>query len=333
MNGYIFRAITKADIPAMTNLLLSRQTLEAKTFPFLKNHCLNVNYITDKLERLFGNKVIGIGAFSHQELVGFLIGELKIDSLRGRHVWIPYEGIAIRENQSPELIRFLYTETSVMWLKQGFFMHYAVIPLGFQSYFEALQRLSFFIQQVHGVMSLEEYLPFEEVSDAEIRIAAKEDREKMGRLSGIIQSYQNSAPTFELALPEIAEDIKSGYENIVDDADVTVLIAEKNSKELGFQIYEPAAQSLMWPDGAAELSVAGTYPCQMGRRVGKKIMNEGCRIIRERGYRHIIADWRISNLASSTFWPKCGFHPIAYRMVRIIDSNWAWANISPSGNP
>lgn len=328
MNGYTVRAITEADIPIIANLLISRQNLESKTFPFLKNHCLNIAYIIDMLESLFNRRVIGIGAFLHRELVGYLIGELKIDTLRGRHVWIPYEGMAIREDQSPELIRALYAEISAMWLNQGFFMHYAVIPLGRQCYFESLQRLSFFIQQVHGVMDLEEYLPFKQASDAEIRIADKADREKMGRLSGIIQSYQSSAPTFELALPEFVADIKSGYESIMDDADAMVLIAEKGGKELGFQIYEVAAQRLMWPDGGVELNVAGTYPCQMGHGVGKKLMNEGCRIMNERGYRHIIADWRVANLASSTFWPKCGFIPIAYRMVRSIDSNWAWAHFS-----
>ena len=42
----------------------------------------------------------------------------------------------------------------------------------------------------------------------------------------------------------------------------------------------------------------------------------------------MITDWRITNLASSTFWPKCGFKPVAYRMVRYINSNIAWANFN-----
>jgi ribosomal protein S18 acetylase RimI-like enzyme len=66
----------------------------------------------------------------------------------------------------------------------------------------------------------------------------------------------------------------------------------------------------------------------MGSGVGKKLMNEGCRVIKEKGYGSITTDWRITNLASSTFWPKCGFKPVAYRMIRFIDTNYAWANFN-----
>ncbi len=324
-----FRLITIADVSAMADLLIYRQNFESKVFPFLKNSCLNVKYITDMFEQLFVNsKAIGIGAFVNDELVGYIMGEIKIDTSRGRHVWVPYEGIAIRMDQSSELIRNLYTKVSVVWLEQGCFSHYTLIPLGNQVYYEAFQRLSFFIQQVHGVMNLEDYKPFENASDAEIRFANKMDSEIMGNMSSIIFSYQNSAPTFEPALPEVVMNIKAGYKRTVEDNDATILIAVKDMKELGFQAYWPITSDLMAPDDGVELSIAGTYYSHMRSGVGKKLMNEGYRIMKEKGYNNMIADWRITNLTSSTFWPKCGFKPVAYRMVRCIDSNLAWANFN-----
>lgn len=326
-----FRAITIADIPAMADLLILRQILESGTFPFLQNSCLNTNHGIDVLEKLFINStVIGTGAFVEDELVGYILGEIRVDPSRGRHIWVPYEGIAVKANQSPELIRMLYAKVSVEWLNHGCFMHYAMVPLGNKAYFEAFQCLSFYIQQVHGVMNLEEYRPFTQVSDAKVRIAGIADREKMGRLSGIIHSYQNAAPVFEPMLPEVAADIKAGYESTVEDNDLTILLAEKDGEELGFQIYEAASSGLMLPDGGVELSVAGTYPCRMGSGVGKKLMNEGCALMSAREVRHMITDWRITNLASSTFWPKCGFKPVSYRMVRYIDSSWT---LEGSDNP
>ncbi len=324
-----FKPISIDDIPAMADLLIHRQNFEGEVFPFLKNSCLNVKYATDRLGKLFvNNKVTGIGAFTNNELVGYIIGEIKIDTLRGRHVWVPYEGIAIRMDQSSELIRNLYAKVSVAWLEQGCFMHYTIIPLGNQMYYDAYQRLSFFIQQVHGVMNMEDYNPFENVSDAEIRVANKMDSEMMGKMSSIIQSYHNSAPTFEPALPEVVLDMKAAYKSIVEENDEMFLIAIKDMKELGFQEYCPITSDLMTPDNGVELGVAGTYYSQMGRGVGKKLMNEGCRIMKEKGYNSMITDWRITNLASSTFWPKCGFKPVAYRMVRYINSNIAWANFN-----
>lgn len=318
-----FREITVSDIPIMADLLLSRQRLECDTFPFLQNSCLNEKYVTDVLEKLFmSSNLVGVGAFMDGELIGYIMGEITVDLLRGKHVWVPYEGMAVRTDQSSELIRMLYARVSAAWLEQDCFMHYAMVPLGNQAYFEAYLRLSFFLQQVHGVLNLEAYHAFPQVSDAEIRIADKGDREKMGRLSSIIQSYHNSAPVFELALPEVMADIKEGYESTVDNSDMTVLLAEKDGEELGFQIFEAATPSLMSPDDGVELSVAGTYARQMGTGIGKKLMNEGCTLMRGRGAGHIITDWRTTNLASSTFWTKCGFKPVAYRMVRTIDSNF-----------
>lgn len=329
MTKYEFRPITIRDIPAMADLLICRQNLESKVFPFLKNSCLNVKYITDKLEELFVNsKVIGIGAFANNELVGYIMGEIKIDERRGRHAWVPYEGIAIRTDQSSELIRYLYAKVSVLWLEQGCFSHYTLIPLGNQVYYEAFLRLSFSIEQVHGVMNMEEYKPFENVADVDIRLANKMDSEVMGKMSSIISEFQNAAPAFIPALPEIVASIKEGFKSSVEEDDVIILIAEKDMKELGFQEYEVITPDLMTPDDGIELCTAGTYYSQMGSGIGKKLMNEGCKIIKEKGYGSITIDWRITNLSSSTFWPKCGFKPVAYRMARFIDSNYAWANFN-----
>ncbi|MCM1991403.1 GNAT family N-acetyltransferase [Oceanirhabdus seepicola] len=334
MKKYEFRSITIDDMSAMTNLLMQRQKNESKVFPFLNNSCLNAKYITDMFEELFVNsEVIGMGAFLNDELVGYIMGEISIHNLRGKHVWVPYEGIAIKMEQSPELIRNLYAKVSVKWLEQGCFSHYTMIPLGNQEYYEAFQGLSFFIEQVHGVMNMKDYKSFENVSDAEIRLANKMDSAIMGNMSSIIHSYQNSAPAFIPPFPdEVVARINSGYKSLVEEDDSLVLIAEKDKKELGFQVYEPITPDLMAPDDGVELSIAGTYYSQMGSGVGKKLMNEAYRIIKEKKHNYMLADWRIANLTSSTFWPKCGFKSVSYRMVRHIDHNVTWANFTNPSN-
>lgn len=324
-----FKSITINDVPAMVNLLIYRQNLESDAFPYLKNSCLNKKYITDLFNKSFEDKkIIGIGAFDNDGLIGYIIGEIKIDTdyLRGRHIWVPYEGIAIRKDQSSELIRNLYAKASVIWLEQGCFSHYALVPLGSQAYYEAFLRLSFCIEQVHGIMSMEDYEPFANVADIDIRLANKMDSEVMGKMSSIISSYQNSEPMFQPISPELAVKIKEGYEKSVFDNETTIFIAEKDKKEFGFQEYEAATPNLMIPDDGVELNIAGVYSSQMNSGIGKKLMNESYKVMKDRGYNSIITDWRITNLASSTFWPKCGFKPIAYRMVRRIDKNILWAN-------
>jgi hypothetical protein len=329
MNNYEFKSITINDIPVMTDLLIGRQNLESKVFPFLKNSCLNVKYITERLEELFNDsKVIGMGAFINDELVGYIMGEIKFNNRIGRAAWVPYDGIAIREDQSSELIRHLYAKASVLWLEQGCFSHYTLVPIANTVYYEAFLKLSFAIEQVHAVMNIEEYKPFENAADVDIRLTNKMDSEVLGKMSSIISTFQNSAPVFIPALPEVLANIKRAFKGLVEEEDVIVLIAEKDKKDLGFQEYEMITPNLMTPDDGIELCTAGTYSSQMGSGVGKKLMNEGCRVIKEKGYGNITIDWRITNLASSTFWPKCGFKPVAYKMIRFIDTNYAWANFS-----
>jgi hypothetical protein len=329
MNNYEFRSITINDIPGMADLQIARQNLESRVFPFLKNSCLNVKYIRDRLGELFDeSKVIGIGAFVKDELAGYIMGDIRINNRIGRAAWVPYEGIAIREDQSSELIRYLYAKVSVLWLEQGCFSHYTLVPIANTVYYEAFLKLSFAIEQVHAVMNIEEYKPFKNVADVDIRLANKMDSEVLGKMSSIISTFQNSPPVFIPALPEVLANIKRAFKGLVEEVDVIVLIAEKDKKELGFQEYEMIAPSLMAPDDGIELCTAGTYYSQMGSGIGKKLMNEGCRVIKEKGYGSITTDWRITNLASSTFWPKCGFKPVAYRMVRFIDTNYAWANFN-----
>ena len=328
MTSYGFKPIANSEIPKMTDLLIGRQELESEVFPILKNSCLNAKYIMDKLERLFAeSKIIGIGAFVNDELVGYLMGEIVISNRAGRYAMVPYEGVAIRGDQSSELIRSLYTKVSALWLEQGCFDHSIFVPIANQVYYEAFLHLSFAIEQVHAVMNIEEYKPFEIAADVDIRLANKMDSEALGKMSSIISQYQNSAPVFIPSLPEVVTRIKEGFKGLVEGDDI-VLIAEKDGEEIGFQDYEAATPNLMRPDDAIELCVAGTYASKMGSGVGKQLMNQGCRIIKEKGFSSIITDWRITNLASSTFWPKCGFKPVAYRMARYIDRNYAWANFN-----
>lgn len=324
-----FRPITTDDIAAMAALLLDRQRLECQTYPYLNNSCLQTEYIIDRLQRLFANvRVVGIGAFSKRHLVGYLIGSIRIDTRNGRFVAIPYEGVAVRADVSAELIRYLYAQTAGLWLEHGCFCHSGIVPIGHHTYFDAFLRLSFGIEQVYAVLSLDDYEPFDNLPEASVRLATLDDKAVMGEMSGIISRHQNGAPAFIPTYPEVLTSIREGFEQSLEDEDVTVYLVEKDGRPIGFQMYEALTPSLMTPDDGTELCVAGVHQAYMGRGFGKLLMNEACRKLREKGYGHILTDWRITNLASSNFWPRCGFQPVAYRMTRYIDPNYAWANIS-----
>ena len=329
MKNYQFRTITDQDIPSMAAILMGRQERESQHFPFLKNSFLQLEQVGKQLQNLLTNgNAPGIGAYFHDQLVGYLVGTIKISTRTGRCAVIPYEGAAILDGQPAELIRYLYAEASVLWLEHGCFTHSAVVPLTDPLYLEAFSRLSFGIEQVYGVLDLEEYNPFNSIAKVEIRPATEEDSEVMGRMSSVISKHHNAAPAFIPVFPEILAEIREGFTRSLEDQDTVVLLAEKNGEAAGFHMYGSASPSIMTPDHAVELCVAGTLQCHRRCGVGQSLMDAGALMMREKGYRYITTDWRIINLASSTFWPKCGFRPLAYRMARVIDPNYAWANLN-----
>lgn len=163
-------------------------------------------------------------------------------------------------------------------------------------------------------------------NDINVRIASKSDRDEISSMSDIIYSYQSKSPVYAPALPERVARIRKGFEGLVDDEEELVFLAYNSSQALGFQGYCDLEEGLMAPEKGIELEVAGTFNSHMGLGVGKKLMNEAITPLKERGYRYISCDWRITNLSSSRFWIKCGFEEVAHRMYRQIDESVAWAN-------
>lgn len=273
------------------------------------------------------NDVIGIGAFLNDKLVGYLFGIITISTRIGRGIVVPYEGLAIRKDHNLELIRKLYAEVSPLWLEQGCFQHSIFVPLANKTYYESLINLSFAVEQVHGILNIDEYVPFNNIMDLNIRLANEKDRDSLINMSSIIAQHQNNAPVFIPTPFEYLKSLQAGFGNLIDSDDI-VLLAESNSKIVGYQIYETIDSSLMVPDQSIKLDIAATHPMHTGKGIGKSIMNYACEYLWNKGIKYIITDWRISNLDESLFWPKCGFIPTVYRMIRFIDSNWAWANFN-----
>lgn len=324
-----FISLDKTNITSMVQLLQSRQLKELETHPYLKTEKIQVSFITALLEKTFTeHNIVGMGAFLGDELVGYLFAQIKFDETRGKHAWVPLEGMAFKQGESVELIRKLYAEVSRIWLNYGCFTHYVLAPTGDSRFVDAFQRLSFGYEQVHGILDISRYQKRSHNEAVSIRIGTNEDREVISSMSDIILSYQNDSPVYALSLPESVIDIRKGYQQIAYDEEAFLLLAEFNGQSAGFQAYWPIESHLMIPEKTLELSVAGTFPTFMGNGIGKALMNEAVHLLEEKGVKYIITDWRITNLASSSFWPKCGFAPLYHRMQRTIDSRVGWANFN-----
>jgi ribosomal protein S18 acetylase RimI-like enzyme len=327
MLSYEFKSIDINDIDQMVVLLLDRQALESQKFSFLNNSSLNKEDIKDKLEKYFQEGLIlGKGAYLKGQLVGFLFAEIIGRGRMGTVAHVPYEGMAIDQGQPYELVRILYSKLAPLWLEQGCFNQMVLLPKGQAGFMDAFINLNFSLEQVYSVLNMEHYKPFEGLEDYRVRLVRQGDEDALEAMAFLISKSYNQSPVFLPVYPEILTRIKKAFRSLVDDEECLAFICEKDGKALGFIEYEYMSSSLMNPDQAIELSTAGSLPDQRTKGVGKKLANHSLNYIKEKGYKYVFTDWKVSNLEASIFWPKCGFEIIACKMIRTIDLNYAWAN-------
>jgi ribosomal protein S18 acetylase RimI-like enzyme len=272
----------------------------------------------------------GAAALRDGRLVGYVLGDLAIDTQRGRTAWVRQAGQALEPGQDPELVRDLYAAAAVRWVAQGCFDHYVLAPAADALLLEQWFHLSFGLEQVHAVCDLETTaLTRPELGpEFTLRRAGPQDAEHLATLSGIIWKHQAAAPVWGVALPERESEMRSGYAELVTDPAVTVWLALRSEQALGFQAYyttEPGPADLLTPEHCIELSVAGTQPEAQGLGLGRALTAAGFAAAREAGYRYCLADWRSTNLLAARFWPRQGFQPVLYRLVRRVDERAAWA--------
>lgn len=272
----------------------------------------------------------GVAAFRGAELAGYLLGRLETDKLRERHIWVAYAGAAIAEGESAELYRDMYAAAAAEWVKRGAFRHYALVPAGDAQAMDGWLRLGFGYEQVHGVQTIPAVLePVQLPEGVEIRLAREEDEAAIRKAAVYIMEHQALEPVWGVAYPEERSRFEDGYAGLIGDEAGYLWVAVQDGELLGFQAFFPAeaAESdMMMPGSCICLEVGATAPHARGMGVGKALTRHGLAHARQEGYANCVTDWRITNLESSRFWPKRGFIPYAYRLVRQVDPRILWAN-------
>jgi GNAT superfamily N-acetyltransferase len=148
-------------------------------------------------------------------------------------------------------------------------------------------------------------------------------------MATLIAQHQAGAPTWIPVPPENLPELRGGYADLVDNAEATVRLALRQDQVVGFQAYfttQPADDDLLTPEACIEFKVAGTREGERGKGIGRALTQRGQAEARAQGYAYCLTDWVATNLLSSRFWPRQGFRPTIYRLMRNIDARVLWAN-------
>lgn len=277
----------------------------------------------------------GAAALRDGRLAGFLMGEVKADTLRGRHVWVHLAGHALADDLAPEWYGDLYAAVGPGWLEWGAFDHYVMIPAGDTAGQDAWFSLSFGREQVHAARSLAEPLPdAPDIPGVRIRRATGDDRDVfVEEMSPILRRHMVGPPVWGAALPEDVQSMREGFAEMLADATARVWLAEETAEGghiLGYQAYYPASPAddnltISISDRTILLEVAATRPEARGRGVGRALTRAGLADAAAAGYGVCVTDWRSTNIEAARFWPRFGFRPTVYRLTRKVDPRVAWA--------
>lgn len=273
----------------------------------------------------------GFAALDNGRLVAYLVGDMAIDSVWGRSGWVRTAGCAYEAETGVEIIRDLYAALGARWVEYGIFAHFALVPVRDPELIHAWFSLSFGIEQVHALADLEALDPTLPAipPGVEIRQAGPADRQHLAEMSDVIWRTQVKAPVWAAMMPEAVSETEAGWADMVNEAAVTAWLALTAGKVAGVQGYwppEPAGDYLLVPENCVHMSAAGTRAEARGRGIGTLLTRYGLAQARAAGYRFCEADWRSANLLASRFWPRWGFRPVAYRLVRRVDERIAWAD-------
>lgn len=315
-----------------SSLLAARYRAQRKRTPLLPIR------FEDEVEAKFAlihilaqSGVSGVAAISQGQLVGYLLGQLHINSIRGRHTWIYPAGFGVREDSTPELLRDLYASLSENWVANGFFDHYILTPGQNWDDLQYWLHLGFALEQAHALLAIDDISLDKIKTNPElvIRQATQENRAIVQSFSDLIPKATAGAPVWGVALPESLPDIREGYGELLDEEGTIVWLAFLEEEAVGIHVYRTLNSqdlSMLIPEYCARLTVASTKPHARGKKVTSSLFAHALQHAKENGFRYLETDWRIANLAASRTWPWLGFQQVATRLVRKVDPRIVWAN-------
>jgi ribosomal protein S18 acetylase RimI-like enzyme len=210
----------------------------------------------------------------------------------------------------------LYASLAEGWVADGVLTHVVTVPSGEaeKPWFD----LSFGRQQAYAhaeVAAMPEPVVPDGVTVAEV---GPEVLDEVVQFRDLITRHQALAPVFSRATEAWHEQLREAWVDVLAAEETRCFLARRDRVAAGFLLSDDA-EGLLAPPGSVELRVAAVPPESRGAGVGTALVAAFVADARKRGATHAVADWRTTNLLASRFWPRWGFRPVAYRLVRTVD--------------
>jgi GNAT superfamily N-acetyltransferase len=249
------------------------------------------------------------GASGAVSASGYLLGATVDDPVWGPNVWVQLAGHAVDD---PEGARELYALAAQRWVDEGNTRHYVIVPAHDAALLDAWYRVGFGQQHAVGLREV----PAEAASPEGARPARPEDEDALVALAPVLSDHQAQAPVFGPG--RVGWDEADLRRKIVEDTEAgDIFIAERDGSTVG-AVYLAERDADLHRPQCAFLAWAAVVPEARGGGVGIALTDAALAWARSRGYDVLAADWRVTNLLASRFWPARGFRTTHLRLYRSI---------------
>ncbi len=281
MSGVAIKPFDETMLDAAADLLAARHTRDRQQQPLLPERFSNPAVARAAVDAVWQNdRTSGVAAWEDGRLVAFLLGEVKIDTLRGRTVWMPLAGHALAKGQPADLYADLYAAAAPRWLDWGAFEHYVLVPSGDAEAAGLWFSLTFGQEQAYALRSLLDPHPVAPPTPGvEIRLLTAGDEDALvDEMAPILSRHMAQAPVWGVSLPEYWSVRREGFAELLAQTDVDIWGAFENGRMVGYQILYAGhsdRRQLFVPEHCCLLELAGTLPEARGRGIGRALTPVG----------------------------------------------------------
>ncbi len=315
------RPFTEGDLDAAAELLAERHRQHRRREPALEARFEEPAAARAEIEALWrSSDASGAVAERDGEVVSYVLGIPLDEGTWGPNVWVESAGFAARESED---IRDAYAAAAARWVEEGRTRQYVLVPAD-DATIAAWFRLSFGHQQSHGFQApveRERALP----EGYSIRPPTLDDVDRLvgSGVDAALPVHQRLSPVFSGLTPPTPEESRAEWEETLAGSDEHILIGFHGDRPVACWSMVDWSKSrhadgVMQLDSAAFLGFAVTLPDARGSGIGRALTDACLAWAAREGYRHVVTDWRETNLLASRFWPARGFRRSFLRLYRSI---------------
>lgn len=321
-----FNTFSSKYIEDAATLLVDQSKSMLQHFPLLSERISDLQVAHTFLTALVAkSEERGMVMIEKNKIIGYMLGYYDDSPFFGKHVWVPFGGIALPRSEEYDLLRVLYANAGDIWIRDGILNHYLVCP-ALPEWLKAGFSLSFGQEQVYAVASaLEEKKEMPLPDGITMREICPGDANQLAEKGHWIAAHLNGAPVWEPVPAEHLETIRPAYAELADDDTSTTWVALNEDEIVSYvttYTVDIGAIHYMGTPKAAHFATAATDPAYRAKGIGRALFTHILNITHEQGYESIFTDWRTTNLEAARYWPTFGFEPFAYRLLRRVNPHY-----------